>query len=444
MQKRNPLLDFHPKVTSPDTIWFIPIIYMVFAVILGRLLPNLDHSFRFQTSYFSPGTAISLLSTISSGMIGFTGFVFSMLFVMVQFGSSAYTPRISRYFIQDPIVAHSLGIFISTFLYSLIALSQVDLSGSGVVPDLTVAAAMIFLLSSVIFFLLLIRRTASLQINSVLQMLGAYGYEVISHLFPLLPPSAFQSPENLAHPIHERGTVPTIHLPESSGRIIEEIRYHGRPRRILEYDLKQLVHLAQKADVAIHIHPAVGDMMNDTQKLVTIYANHAVKPASAAILRSIHVGPDRTIEMDPRFSIRLIVDIAIRALSPAINDPTTAVQALDQLYDILYQIAIRNLDVGTIYDDRGVLRVIFPTPDWNDFLTLATDEIRSYGAGSLQVMRRLHALLSDLRQVVPPERLPAVEHLLQRVNATIDRAFPDPEDQILAKEPDRQGISIVE
>jgi uncharacterized membrane protein len=155
------------------------------------------------------------------------------------------------------------------------------------------------------------------------------------------------------------------------------------------------------------------------------------------------VGPRRTIEQDPKFSVRLIVDIAIRALSPAVNDPTTAVQALDQLYDLLRRIAVRDLDVGFVYNKSGVLRINYPTPDWNDFLSLALDEIRYYGSGSYQVMRRLRALLSDLAQFVPAERTQAVAYQQKRVETVIVQSFPDPEDQSFAREADRQGISIV-
>src|SRR5512133_2232859 len=153
MPRKNPLLDFHPHVGSPEIIWVIPILYIVLALTLGRLMPQIDRHLFNQQSYFSPATAASLLSAIASGMIAFTGFVFSMLFVMVQFGTSAYTPRIALYFVQDPVMAHAAGVFVATLLYSLIALPQIDVSSTGIVPDYTVAAAMILMLASILMFL---------------------------------------------------------------------------------------------------------------------------------------------------------------------------------------------------------------------------------------------------------------------------------------------------
>jgi uncharacterized membrane protein len=115
------------------------------------------------------------------------------------------------------------------------------------------------------------------------------------------------------------------------------------------------------------------------------------------LLRAIRLKGDRTFDQDPKYPIRLLVDIAIKALSPAINDPTTAVQAINQIEDLLLRLGGRNLDVGCVNDARGTLRLICQMPTWEDYLTLAFDEIRQYGAGSVQVMRRLRAALGASR-----------------------------------------------
>ena len=113
----------------------------------------------------------------------------------------------------------------------------------------------------------------------------------------------------------------------------------------------------------------------------------------AALRRAVQLQRERTFEQDPKYALRLLVDIAIKALSPAINDPTTAVQALDHIEDLLRRLASRRLDVGQVQDGDGTLRLIFPTPTWGDFLMLAFDEIRFCGATSLQVMSFAHSPL---------------------------------------------------
>jgi uncharacterized membrane protein len=136
------------------------------------------------------------------------------------------------------------------------------------------------------------------------------------------------------------------------------------------------------------------------------------------------------------------VDIAIKALSPAINDPTTAVQALDQVEDLLLRLGRADLDAGRVRDERGILRLVFPVPRWEDFLVLAFDEIRYCGASSIQVMRRMRALLEDLKENVPPQRRPALQRYLVRVDTGTRRAFEDGDDRKDALEEDRQGLGL--
>jgi uncharacterized membrane protein len=137
-----------------------------------------------------------------------------------------------------------------------------------------------------------------------------------------------------------------------------------------------------------------------------------------------------------------LVDIAIKALSPAINDPTTAVQALDQIQDHLLRLGRRRLEIGAMRDSQGILRLVVPHPTWEDFLRLAFDEIRFCGATSVQVMRRMRALISDLLAALLEERRPALEHHRERLNATIARTFADEEEKLAASVEDRQGLGV--
>ena len=439
--KRRPLIIFHPNVTSPDIIWVTPIFYILGAILLGVFIPRIDALFINQPTLFNPNTATSLLSAIFSGMITFTGIVFSMMFLMVQFSSSAYTPRIARYFLNDPFIAHALGVFIATFIYSLIALFEIGFTFSGDVPDFTVGSALILLLASTLMFLLLIRRITSLQINEVLYMIGLRGKQIILALYPLLPDDIV--------PTHEEPDVKEnlgikndeADLPD----VLDHVDYVGSPRRVVELNLARMALLANKANITLQVVPSVGDMVSDHQKMILVRGNPLSQRNydKKSLLQTIKLGLQRTAEQDPRFAIRLLVDIAIRALSSSVNDPTTTVQVLDQLDDLLRQIAVRDLNVGYVYDEFGKLRIIYPTPDWDDFLNLSIDEIRIYGTQSLQTMRRLRALLIDLLPITPINRRGAVQHQLERLDATITRAYPDPLDRSMAEEPDRQGISIV-
>lgn len=151
---------------------------------------------------------------------------------------------------------------------------------------------------------------------------------------------------------------------------------------------------------------------------------------------------ERTFAQDPKYALRLLVDIAIKALSPAINDPTTAVQTLDQIEDLVRRLGARRLEVGQVPDETGAVRVRFPTPTWEDFVSLAFDEIRFYGATSLQVMRRLRTALYDLVNVVGPERQQAIRHYLEHLDSTVKDAVHDSQDQQTALQQDRQGLGL--
>jgi uncharacterized membrane protein len=163
-----------------------------------------------------------------------------------------------------------------------------------------------------------------------------------------------------------------------------------------------------------------------------------------ALRQTIEIGDERTFEQDPKYALRILVDIAIKALSPAINDPTTAVQALDQIEDLLLRLGRRHLEIGHYRDSQGALRLVVPFPTWEDFLRLALDEIRFCGAGSVQVTRRMMALIKSLLAVLPAERHEALRNWERRVQGTIARTFADDEDKRDAAVADRQGLGLGE
>ena len=206
-------------------------------------------------------------------------------------------------------------------------------------------------------------------------------------------------------------------------------------------DVQGLVALAEREGAVVAMAWAVGDTLVDGMPLLRVHGGG--RPvAEGRLRRLVRLGSERTFEQDPKYAIRILVDIAIKALSPAINDPTTAVQALDQVEDLLLRLGRVNLSAGRVRDGRGSLRLVFPVPKWEDFLVLAFDEIRYCGANSIQVMRRMRALLQDLKEHVPPERRPALQRYLERVDNGIRRTFEDGDDRKDALEVDRQGLGL--
>ena len=185
--------------------------------------------------------------------------------------------------------------------------------------------------------------------------------------------------------------------------------------------------------------PEVGDFIAQGDPLFRIYQG-GNELSDAKLRNHVAVGGERTLEQDPLFSFRILFDIASKALSPAVNDPTTAVLMIDQIHHLLRDIGNRNLADGHEEDSTGKVRVVYRTPDWEDFVLLGTTEIRQFGRDSIQVQRRLRAMLKDLIETLPSERAPVLEKELALLAMSSRRTFQDVDDQTLAEAGDLQGI----
>jgi uncharacterized membrane protein len=406
----------------------VPLLYAFGALALGVVVPRLEaHFLPGLNARASVGAALALLSAIASGMLPLTGLVFSLAFVMVQFSATAYSPRLVSWFAGSAVMSHSLGVFTATFLYALAALAWVDRGGSGNVPALTLWVAILLLLASVVFFVLLVEKLALLQISRVLAYVGDQGRTVIERDYAPLLASG--------------GAADEAARPGELGPVSQLVVHHGGPAVVQAIDVKGLAALAAAEQAVLSVAAAVGDTVIDGMPLVRVHGG-ARPPAERRLRRLVKLGAERTFAQDPKYAIRILVDIAIRALSPAVNDPTTAVQALDQMEDLLLRLGRHRLAAGRARDASGRLLVVFPVPSWEDFVVLAFDEIRYCGANSIQVMRRMRALLIDLVSNVPPERRPTLERYLERVDNGIRQAFEHDADRQDAFEQDRQGLGL--
>jgi uncharacterized membrane protein len=403
--------------------WFIPLLYAAGALLFGFTVPRLaDNLLPGEVSTVSVNAAIGLYSAIASGMIALTGIVFSLAFVMVQFSATAYSPRLVLWISRDPVISHAIGVFTATFLYALAALAWVDRGGSGRVPLAGVLVVGLLLIISVIMFISLIHRVGMLQVNRMLIFTGDQGRRVIEDLYPAIdtPPS----PRSTEPPQSER---------------FQTLLHHGDPQIVQAVNITMLVDTASQFGGIIQLLISIGDTVLDSVPILRVH--DAASPVAEDMLRpAIELGGERTFEQDPKYAIRLLVDIAIRALSPAVNDPTTAVQALDQIEDLLVRLGRRRLEIGAFRDAHGNLRLLMPFPAWEDFLRLALDEIRWYGATSVQVMRRMKALVNQSISLLPQERRPGLLFWQERLQSTVEHTYSDTQDKLDASDEDLQGL----
>lgn len=404
------------------SIWFIPLMYTAGAIVSGFAVPRLSHVlWPALTSTVSVNAAIGIYSAVASGMLALTAIVFSLMFVMVQFSATAYSPRLVLWVANDPLVPHAIGVFTATFLYALAALAWVDRYGSGRVPLGGAAMVVVMLIVSIIMFVGLIQRIHKLQVTQMLIFTGDQGRQVIEDFYPPIDTLSVGAVKPLPSPC------------------TQTLLHHGRPRKIQRINISALVGMASAAGCVIEIVAAIGDAVVESTPILKVYGCSSQLPEER-LRNAIQLGSERTFDQDPKYAIRLLVDIAIRALSPAVNDPTTAVQALDEIEDLLIRLGRRRLEIGAFRDGQAELRLLASFPTWEDFLALAFDEIRAYGSTSIQVMRRMKALLSELLSIMPEERQPALRHWRERLQATVTGAFRDREDVLEASQEDRQGL----
>ena len=408
------------------TAWAIPMLYAAAAITAGLTFPRIEtHVWPGLAAGMSVSAAMSIYSSIASGMIALTGIVFSLIFLMVTFSATAYSPRLALWVARDPVVSHALGIFTATFLYAFAALAWVDRSGSGKVPIISAWLVIALLLASVGMLVILIQRIGLLQVGRMLIFTGDQGRKVITSTYPLTESLV------VAGRPDEFRTRPRTQI----------VLHHGPPRTVQAVDIAALINLAESSDGVIEMIAAVGDTVLESMPLLHVFGTRQTIDESK-LRQAIELGDERTFNQDPKYAIRLLVDIAIRALSPAVNDPTTAVQALDQIGDLLLRLGSRRLEIGDFRDSEDKIRLVIPFPAWEDFVRLALDEILFCGASSVQVMRRMNALVGDLIPVVPEERRAVLRHWQARLKTSIARSFADEHEKLNASVADRQGLGI--
>ena len=402
--------------------WIVPAGWAVLAIVLHKLVWKFDLWARWELLGHTEEGARALVGSISSSMLTFIVFLLTMIFIAIQISVAQLTPRIIVYVFRERFVKMALGFFIFTYLFSVSVQGRIG----DPVPQLGVLLSIVFTLVSIGIFIYLVGYIGkALRPLSIFANAAVQGIHAIESIFPVqLTKSGDPAPsENLSA---EAEPSTTIH-------------YRGKSGHFMAFDVKGLVELASRMGGPIRIIPQVGDFIGTGDPLFQV--NQGSGTVDERELRqSVAVGPERTIEQDPAFAFRIIVDIAIKALSPAINDPTTAVRGIDQIHRLLRVLAARDLGDGRVRDRAGRLRVVFPTSDWEDFVRLGITEIRQYGAGSIQVLRRLRAMLENLIEVVPSDRAPALREQLMSLDRSIEHNFPESVDRAAAGVCDYQGI----
>jgi len=402
-----------------SSLWVVPLIAIFLEQMTVRLLHLLDVWLPFSVMKMGLAGAEAVYQTVITLSLSFLVFTFGSLLVAIQVASGQLTPRIiATTLLRDNVVRFSVGLFVYTLVFAVGTFSRTE----KIVHQLPLAVTAWLGLFCIADFLYLIDYAARLlRPVSIAARVGKMGLAVIESVYPQLTVGPKEvSPRNLGQP--ER----TV-FQEDEGEIV------------LALNLEALVAEAAAAEGVIEFVPRIGDFLAQGEPLFRLYGR-AAEIDDRKLRSTVALGAERTLEQDPTFAFRILIDIALKALSPAINDPTTAVLVLDQLHRLLKAVGQRHLHDDELRDTRKNLRLIFRTPNWDDFVRLTFTEIRHCGAGNVQIARRLRALIQNLNSTLPEHRQPALNQELDLLNRTVEQHYPLPEDLKLVHESDTQGL----
>jgi len=416
---------FRLRIRLSGAMWLPVLAANVVAIALAIVLPVVDEHIGDQrTLPITTSAAQTIFGALAGGMITFTGIVFSAVFVAAQIQTSSYSPRLAARIRRDPVVIAGLAFPTACASYALVALAaigrQTNRSGD-FVPAITVLFGLVLAGVTLGAFVALVQRAfESTQIGGILRTLMRRAYRVIDDVHPRAAPSE----EAVAPPADARP---------------REITHAGAPAVIAAIDRAALLRVAEQTGGFVDVVPVVGEYLASGRVVLRI--SGAREDAEPRLVRRVFVlARQRTVDQDPAFALRMLVDIAIRALSPAVNDPTTAVQVLDRVETLLVELAGRHPGPSIVVDHDGRARARVTAPRWSAYVELGLMEIRRYGADSPQVARRLTALYDRLGDVAGDDERGRVDLERRLLAEAVGAAFPDAEERRIVERADRLGL----
>ncbi len=405
-------------------LWPLPTLTVLVAIVIGIYLPRLEEAGTglvprgLRSHLFTGGAdaARSVLDAIASSMITVTALTFSLTVVTLQLASSQFSPRLLRTFTRDLVVQTTLGLFLGTFAYALTVLRTVRASSSSrseFVPDLSVTVAFVLAVISVITLILFLAHLArTIRVESMLDHVSADALSTLDRQTN----KSDGPPSTLASWVPE-GPYAVV-TASTSGFLV----------RVREQDL---LAAAIAADSVVILNARPGDWVVAGTPIGAVFAMDATHPpqgATDAMRESVVTGPERTDVQDIAFGLRQLVDVAVKALSPGINDPTTALHALDHASALLGEIVQRDLGPRVVRDDEQRARAVLARPDLDALLSLALDQPARYSTTDPAVLHRLFSLLAELAWLCAPHQRAIISAHLGELRRLARYANYDTED----------------
>ena len=408
-----------------QSLWLVPVLCVLAGAALSFGTIALDRLFDYQAIPASlvggPDAAISILTTVAASMVSLAALVLTITMVVVQLAMGQFSPRIVQRILRDKPSQLAIGLFVATFVHAVLAIREVTNNGDGTgqVPGIAVITAFALVLASIAVLVVYVHHLGqALRVSALIELVGRDTRELLDRLYDDKGPALEPEP----------GSPPVVRARESG--VITGV---GRD---------QLVKEAKRASCSLELVPAIGEFVPADAPLFRVHGEPR-DLAEDELHEALILKLEPTLDEDVGYGIRLLVDIAERSLADSpLQDPSTAVQALDRIHDVLRQLARRPFPDGRYSDEAGEIRLTVPTMSWEDYVNLAFHEIRMAGAGSPQVSRRLKAALIDLKSVAPADRVEVLDEHLDLLESSTREALSDEREIELGLQQDRAGIRI--
>ena len=414
-----------------DSLWFVPTLAVLSGAVLAVVavqVPTPEPESRFARLWLFGGGAEGargVLSAIAGSLITVTGTIFSITIIALQLASSQFTPRLLRSFVADRVNQGVLGVFIGTFTYTLLVLRTIHSSSDereGFVPQVGVIIAVVLLLVSIGALIVFIDHAArSIQASVILHNESRRTLAHIDTLFPErvgLPGTALDdTPGDDA--MNPTGAA-TLVVADTSGYLTA----------VETESLWSLSDGATRPPLTVRMELRMGGFAFPGRALASVWPADRVDDTVIQTIREAFVlGMERTPEQDVEFGLVTLSDIALKALSPGINDPTTALHSIDRLTELLGSLATRRLPDRLRSSPDGCVRFVATETPFALAARLAFDQIRHYGAGNPAVASRLLVALTELAMVVPPQARGVLRAQVESVARAAAREIADPSDR---------------
>jgi uncharacterized membrane protein len=407
------------------SLWFVPSLFVVASLVVSRVVVGIDRARDLDRApawllAADSDAAATFSATIAAAMLSFSAVVFSTTLVAIQLAGGQYSPRVVRVFVRSRLTQCTLGLFLATFVFAVAGMVEERSGDDAYVAAVTIAIVYVLVGATLFMFIAFVfGMSRILRVQYLVARVTKDGRAALA--------DAFDETATL------RVAAPAV---DEAGPVLTN---RGGVGVVQSVDVAGLARTARGAGVRLHVLVEFGEYVGRGTPIARVVSGPAEGLTADDVASSFLLGAERTMTNDPGFVFRQLADIAIRALSPAVNDPTTAVQCIDRITDLLGDVGRCPDPSGWYLDDRGEVRVRFTQPGLARLMRLAYVEIIRYGADSPQVVRRLRAAFDVLDAQVRDDVRPVIAELHSMLDRTSTDALPSSFRDV-ASRPDGHGL----